>query len=36
VAVYYPPIAERVSHYRPAKDTLRIIRTVARVAFRRR
>jgi len=36
VAVYYPPVAERVSHYRPAKDTLRIIRTVARVLFRRR
>jgi len=36
VAVYYPPVAERVSHYRPAKDTLRIIRTVVRVLLRRR
>jgi glycosyltransferase involved in cell wall biosynthesis len=36
VAVYYPPVAERVSHYRPAKDTLRIIRTVLRVVLRRR
>jgi glycosyltransferase involved in cell wall biosynthesis len=36
VAVYYPPVAERVSHYRPAKDTLRIVRTVARVVFRSR
>jgi glycosyltransferase involved in cell wall biosynthesis len=31
VRVYYPPIAERVSHYRPWVDTLRIIRTVLRV-----
>jgi len=31
VQVYYPPIAERVSHYRPWVDTLRIIRTVLRV-----
>jgi glycosyltransferase involved in cell wall biosynthesis len=31
VRVYYPPIAERVSHYRPWVDTLRIIRTVVRV-----
>lgn len=31
VEVYYPPIAERVSHYRPWQDTLRIIRTVVRV-----
>ena len=30
VRVYYPPIAERVSHYRPWVDTLRIIRTVIR------
>jgi len=33
VDVYYPPIAERVSHYRPWADTLRIVRTVARVAM---
>jgi glycosyltransferase involved in cell wall biosynthesis len=31
VAVHYPPIAERVSHYRPWVDTLRIIRTVLRL-----
>jgi hypothetical protein len=31
VRVFYPPIAERVSHYRPWVDTLRIIRTVVRV-----
>jgi hypothetical protein len=31
VQVYYPPVAERVSHYRPWVDTLRIIRTVLRV-----
>ena len=31
VEVYYPPIAERVSHYRPWADTLRIVRTVGRV-----
>jgi glycosyltransferase involved in cell wall biosynthesis len=36
IAVYYPPIAERVSHYRPARDTLRIVRTVGRVIFRAR
>jgi glycosyltransferase involved in cell wall biosynthesis len=36
VAVYYPPVAERVSHYRPTKDTLRIIRTVLRSVFRSR
>lgn len=30
VAVYYPPVAERVSHYRPWVDTWRIIRTVLR------
>jgi glycosyltransferase involved in cell wall biosynthesis len=30
VAVHYPPVAERVSHFRPAVDTLRIIRTVLR------
>ena len=31
VRVHYPPVAERVSHYRPVVDTLRIIRTVLRV-----
>ena len=31
VEVYYPPVAERISHYRPWVDTLRIIRTVGRV-----
>ncbi|MFN8543137.1 MAG: glycosyltransferase [Candidatus Binatia bacterium] len=31
VAVYYPPVAERVSHYQPWADTLRIIETVVRV-----
>lgn len=31
VEVYYPPVAERVSHYRPWADTLRIIRSVVRV-----
>jgi glycosyltransferase involved in cell wall biosynthesis len=31
VAVYYPPVAERVSHYRPWADTLRIIRSVLHV-----
>ena len=31
VEVYYPPVAERVSHYQPWQDTLRIIRTVVRV-----
>lgn len=30
VRVHYPPIAERVSHFRPWVDTLRIIRTVVR------
>lgn len=35
IMVHYPPVAERVSHYRPWVDTLRIIRTVARVLFRR-
>lgn len=30
VEVYYPPVAERVSHYRPWVDTWRIIRTVLR------
>jgi glycosyltransferase involved in cell wall biosynthesis len=31
VEVYYPPIAQRVSHYRPWADTLRIVRSVGRV-----
>jgi glycosyltransferase involved in cell wall biosynthesis len=31
VAVHYPPVAERVSHYRPVVDTARIVRTVVRV-----
>ena len=31
VTVYYPPVAERVSHYRPWSDTLRIIGSVLRV-----
>jgi glycosyltransferase involved in cell wall biosynthesis len=35
VEVYYPPVAERVSHYRPWADTLRIIRSVLRVLVAR-
>lgn len=35
VGVYYPPIAERSSHYRKVADTLRIIRSVAPLLFRR-
>jgi len=35
VEVYYPPVAERVSHYRPWADTLRIIRSVVRVVIAR-
>jgi len=31
VEVYYPPVAERVSHFKPGRDTLRIIGTVVRV-----
>jgi glycosyltransferase involved in cell wall biosynthesis len=31
IAVHYPPVAERVSHYRPVVDTARIVRTVLRV-----
>lgn len=31
VRVFYPPVDERISHYRPVMDTLRIIRTVVRV-----
>lgn len=34
VAVYYPPVAERVSHFRKGRDTLRIIATVIRVLAR--
>ena len=34
VAVYYPPVAERISHYRPWGDTVRIIRSVLRVLVR--
>ncbi len=33
VRVWYPPIAERVSHFRKGRDTLRIIGTVIRVRF---
>ena len=35
IAVYYPPIAERRTHYRKVVDTLRIIRAVAPLLFRR-
>jgi glycosyltransferase involved in cell wall biosynthesis len=31
VDVHYPPVGERVSHYRVGRDTARIIRTVLRV-----
>ncbi|HXJ36876.1 MAG TPA: glycosyltransferase family 2 protein [Candidatus Eisenbacteria bacterium] len=31
VRVHYPPIAERVSHFRPLVDTLRIIHTIVRI-----
>ena len=31
VEVHYPPVGERVSHYRAGRDTYRIIRTVLRV-----
>lgn len=31
VEVHYPPVEERVSHYRVGRDTLRIVRTVLRV-----
>jgi len=34
VDVHYPPVAERVSHFRPGRDTLRIIGTVVRVLAR--
>jgi glycosyltransferase involved in cell wall biosynthesis len=33
--VYYPPVAERRSHYRKVADTLRIIRAVAPLLLRR-
>jgi glycosyltransferase involved in cell wall biosynthesis len=35
VRVHYPPVDERVSHYRPWRDTLRIVATVVRVLVRR-
>ncbi len=35
VDVYYPPVAERRSHYRKVVDTLRIIRAVAPLLLRR-
>ena len=35
VDVYYPPVAERRSHYRKVVDTLRIIRVVAPLLVRR-
>jgi glycosyltransferase involved in cell wall biosynthesis len=31
VEVHYPPVGERVSHFRVGRDTMRIIRTVLRV-----
>jgi hypothetical protein len=31
VRVHYPPVAERVSHFRPWADTLRIIGIVLRL-----
>lgn len=34
VQVYYPPIAERVSHFRPVVDTIRIIFVVLGLIFR--
>jgi glycosyltransferase involved in cell wall biosynthesis len=34
VEVHYPPVAERVSHFRPGRDTLRIIGTVLRLLVR--
>jgi glycosyltransferase involved in cell wall biosynthesis len=33
VSVHYPPVAERVSHYRPWVDTVRIVRTIGRIVF---
>ncbi len=35
VAVYYPPPAQRLSHYRPWRDTLRIIAVVVGLILRR-
>ncbi len=35
VDVYYPPVAERRTHYRKVADTLRIIRAVAPLLWRR-
>jgi len=35
VRVHYPPIAERVSYYRPWVDTLRIVAVALRVLVRR-
>jgi len=34
VDVHYPPVAERVSHFRPGVDTIRIIGSVLRVLAR--
>jgi len=34
VRVHYPPVAERVSHFRGGRDTLRIVATVLRVLTR--
>jgi len=34
VEVHYPPVAERVSHFRPGVDTIRIIGSVLRVLAR--
>jgi len=34
VDVYYPPVAERVSHFRAGRDTLQIIRTVLGLLLR--
>lgn len=36
VRVYYPPIAERTSHFRPVVDTIRIIFVVLGLIFRLR
>jgi hypothetical protein len=35
VRVHYPPVAERVTHYRPMVDTVRIVQTIARVVLTR-
>jgi len=34
VEVYYPPVHERVTHFRPVMDTIRIIAVVLRLIFR--